>query len=132
MVIDTSAIVAILMDEPEQTIFKEICASVTPIAMSAMTYYESSIVIAAKKRAPGAARLVDDFVHDLDIDVVVATMEDTVAARDAYFRYGRGYHRAALNLADCFAYALAKSRDEPLLFKGDDFAKTDIVPAWTP
>jgi ribonuclease VapC len=132
MVIDTSAIVAILMDEPEQTIFKGICASVTPIAMSAMTYYESSIVIAAKKRAQGAARLVDDFVRDLDIDVVVATMEDTIAARDAYFRYGRGYHRAALNLADCFAYALAKSRNEPLLFKGDDFSKTDIVPAWRP
>ena len=54
------------------------------------------------------------------------------AAREAYFRYGRGYHPARLNLADCFAYALAKTRDEPLLFKGDDFAKTDIVPAWRP
>jgi ribonuclease VapC len=66
------------------------------------------------------------------IKTVELTMDDAVAAREAYFRYGRGYHRAGLNLADCFAYALAKSRNEALLFKGDDFAKTDIVPAWQP
>jgi len=71
-------------------------------------------------------------VRDLSIDVVAVTIDDAVAAREAYFRYGRGYHPARLNLADCFAYALAKMRNEPLLFKGDDFSKTDIVPAWRP
>jgi ribonuclease VapC len=130
MVIDTSAVVAILMDEPEQNIFKQIVAADTTSVMSAMTFYETSIVMAAKKRTRAAARLVDDFVRDLAIDVVVAAVDDVVAAREAYFRYGRGYHPAGLNLADCFAYALAKTRNEPLLFKGDDFSKTDIVPAW--
>jgi ribonuclease VapC len=130
MVIDTSAVVAILMDEPEQNIFKQIVAADTNSAMPAMTFYETSIVMAAKKRTQAAARLVDDFVRDLAIDVVVAAVDDVVAAREAYFRYGRGYHPAGLNLADCFAYALAKTRNEPLLFKGDDFSKTDIVPAW--
>jgi ribonuclease VapC len=132
MVIDTSAVVAILMDEPEQNVFKQILASDTVAVISAMTFYETSIVMAAKKRTQAAARLVDDFVRELAIDVVVVTIDDVVAAREAYFRYGRGYHPARLNLADCFAYALAKMRNEPLLFKGDDFSETDIVPAWRP
>ena len=122
MVIDTSAVVAILMDEPEQNIFKQIVAADTNSAMPAMTFYETSIVMAAKKRTQAAARLVDDFVRDLAIDVVVASVDDVVAAREAYFKYGKGYHAAGLNLADCFAYALAKTRNEPLLFKGDDFS----------
>jgi ribonuclease VapC len=132
MVIDTSAVVAILMDEAEQNIFKQIIAADLTSAMSAMTFYETAIVMVAKKKTPAAARLVDDFVSDLAIDVVVAAVDDVVAAREAYFRYGRGYHPAGLNLADCFAYALAKTRNEPLLFKGNDFSKTDIVPAWRP
>ena len=132
MVIDTSAVVAILMDEPEQNIFKQILASDTIAVISAMTFYETSIVMAAKKRTQAAARLVDDFVRDLSIDVVAITIDDVAAAREAYFRYGRGYHPARLNLADCFAYALAKMRNEPLLFKGADFSETDIVPAWRP
>jgi|SRR5579862_3238832 len=132
MVIDTSAVVAILMDEPEQNIFKQIVAADTTSAMPAMIFYEASIVIATKKRTQAAARLVDDFVRDLAINVVAAALDDVVAAREAYFRYGRGYHPAGLNLADCFAYALAKTRNEPLLFKGDDFSKTDIAPAWQP
>jgi ribonuclease VapC len=132
MVIDTSAVVAILMDEPEQNVFKQILASDTVAVISAMTFYETSVVMAAKKRTQAAACLVDDFVRDLAIDVVAVTIDDVVAAREAYFRYGRGYHPARLNLADCFAYALAKVRNEPLLFKGDDFSETDIVPAWRP
>lgn len=82
--------------------------------------------MAGKKRTPAAAALVDDFVRDLAVDVVMSTMGDVVAVRDAYFKYGRGYHPAALNFADCFSYALAKTRNEPLLFKGEDFSKTDI------
>jgi ribonuclease VapC len=132
MVIDTSAIIAILLDEPEQNVFKGILAAEAVTAMSVMTFYEASIVLAGKKRTPDAARMVDDFVRDLAVDVAAATAEAAAAAREAYFRYGRGYHPAGLNLADCFAYALAKMRNESLLFKGDDFSKTDIVPAWRP
>jgi ribonuclease VapC len=132
MIIDTSAIAAILLDEPEQIIFKRILAAETAIAMSVMTFYEASIVLAGKKRTPDAAGTIDEFVRDLAIDVAAATTEDAVAAREAYFRYGRGYHPAGLNFADCFAYALAKARNEALLFKGDDFSKTDITPAWRP
>lgn len=88
--------------------------------------------MAGKKGTPSAAHFVDEFVRDLEIEIAVATIEDAFAAREAYFRFGRGYHRAGLNLADCFSYALAKSRGAPLLFKGDGFLQTDIAPAWRP
>ena len=71
-------------------------------------------------------------IADLQIEVVSFEAVDIAAARAAYFRFGKGFHPARLNFADCFSYALAKSRDLPLLFKGDDFARTDIVPAWRP
>jgi ribonuclease VapC len=132
MVIDSSAIVAVLMDEAEADIFSRVIAGETKLAMSAVTFHEASIVLAGKKGSPNAAGFVDEFVRDLEIEIAVATIEDALAAREAYFRFGRGYHRAALNLADCFSYALAKSRGAPLLFKGDDFAQTDVAPAWRP
>lgn len=132
MVIDTSAIVAILMDEAEADIFSRLLAGETKLAISAVTFHEASIMMAGKKGSPKAARFVDEFVRDLEIEIAVATIEDAFAAREAYFRFGRGYHRAGLNLADCFSYALAKSRGAPLLFKGDDFSHTDVAPAWRP
>jgi ribonuclease VapC len=132
MVIDTSAIIAILINEPERDIFTQIVAAEPASAISIMTFYEASIVSASKIGTPRAAERVDEFVHQMQIDIVPLTIDDAVAAREAYFRYGRGYHSAGLNLADCFAYALAKTRNEPLLFKGDDFSKTDVVPAWRP
>jgi ribonuclease VapC len=132
MVIDTSAIIAILINEAEREIFTRIVAAEPTAAISIMTFYEASIVTASKTGTPRAAHRVDEFVSQMQIDIVPSTIEDAVAAREAYFRYGRGYHPAGLNLADCFAYALARTRDEPLLFKGDDFSKTDIVPAWRP
>ncbi len=131
MVVDTSAIVAILLGEPESNAFAQILAANPPLAISAITLHEASIVMAGKVRQTGV-RLLDDFLRDMSIEVCGVAIEDAVAAREAYFRYGRGYHAAALNLADCFSYALAKARHEPLLFKGDDFSKTDIVAAWRP
>jgi|SRR5580698_353412 ribonuclease VapC len=128
MVIDTSAIIAILLVEPEMNIFVEILAANPPLAISAATFHEASVVMAGKAKNAGV-RLFDDFIRNLAIEVEPVRIEDAIAAREAYFKYGRGYHAAGLNLADCFAYALAKSRNEPLLFKGDDFSKTDIVPA---
>jgi ribonuclease VapC len=132
MVIDTSAVVAILMSESEQDIFARILSAETVLAMSAVNFHETSVVMAAKKKTPNAAQLVDEFIRELGVDVTSSTFDDALAAREAYFRYGRGYHPAGLNLADCFAYALAKTRNEPLLFKGGDFLQTDIVPAWRP
>ncbi len=131
MVIDTSAIIAILLDEPENETFSKLLSSEAPLAISAVTLHEASIVIAAKKKRTSAARLVDELVVDLTIEVCAVTVDDAMAARDAYFKYGKNYHRAGLNFGDCFAYALAKSRNEPLLFKGDDFSKTDVTAAWS-
>jgi ribonuclease VapC len=131
MVIDTSAIIAILLVEPEINIFVEILAANPPLAISAATFHEASVVMAGKAKKAGV-RLFDDFIRNLAIEVVSVRIEDAIAAREAYFKYGKGYHAAGLNLADCFAYALAKSRNEPLLFKGGDFSKTDIIPAWRP
>ncbi len=130
MVIDTSAVVAILLAEPEQPIFTDILASEPARAMSVMTYYEAALVMAGKKGTPAAAAFVDDFVRDLAVEVIMSTVNDVIAVRKAYFKYGRGYHPAALNFADCFSYALAKARDEPLLFTGEDFSKTDIEAGW--
>jgi len=132
MVIDTSAIVAIIANEPEREIFTEIILAEPVTAISLMTFYEASIVSASKIGTPRGARRIDEFAREMQIDIIPLALEDALAAREAYFKYGRGYHPAGLNLADCFAYALAKTRNVPLLFKGDDFAKTDIVPAWRP
>ena len=129
MVVDTSAIIALLLAEPETNIFAEILAANPPLAISAVTFHETSVVMAGKAKKAGV-RLFDDFIRDLAVEVSPVRIEDALAAREAYFKYGKGYHAAGLNLADCFAYALAKTRSEPLLFKGDDFSKTDIVPAW--
>jgi ribonuclease VapC len=132
MVLDTSAIIAIIFNENECDNFSRLTAANPLLAVSAVSIHEASIVTAGKKRDPNAARLVDNFIRDLVIEVVPVDLASAHAARAAYFRFGKGYHPAGLNLADCFPYALAKARDEPLLFKGSDFLKTDIVAAWRP
>ncbi|MBZ5581623.1 MAG: type II toxin-antitoxin system VapC family toxin [Acidobacteriia bacterium] len=130
MVIDTSAIVAILFGESERETFLGLLAAEPLLVISVVTFHESSIVTAQKKRSPAAAQLVDNLTRDLAIEMIPLDVDGAGAARDAYFRYGRGWHSAGLNLADCFSYSLAKSRDEPLLFKGSDFLQTDVVAAW--
>jgi ribonuclease VapC len=132
MVIDTSAIAAIIFDEPERRTFRELVERETRLAISAMTLHETSVVVVGRKRDTLAAREVDNFLRVFAVEVAAVDAEDARAAREAYFRYGKGFHPAGLNLADCFSYTLAKFRNEPLLFKGDDFLKTDIVPAWRP
>jgi ribonuclease VapC len=132
MVIDTSAIIAVLSVEAERNLFLEMMEADTGLMMSAVTLHESSIVIASRKGSAHAATLVDEFIDAMPVRVVPLDREAAVAARAAYFRFGRGYHPAQLNMGDCFSYSLAKARNLPLLFKGDDFAKTDIVPAWRP
>jgi len=132
MVIDTSAVIAIVVKERELQIFTDIIAADPSTAMSIMTFYEASVVAATKIGSSRGARRVDDLVREMQIETVASTIDDALAAREAYFRFGKGYHPAGLNLADCFSYALAKARNDTLLFKGDDFSKTDIVPAWRP
>jgi ribonuclease VapC len=132
MVLDASAIVAMIFGEPERQALVDIVAEKSVLVVSAVTLHEASIVVAGKKRDPRAVELVDALIRSLAIEVAAVTAEDAIAARSAYFRFGRSWHPAGLNLADCFSYALAKARDEPLLFKGTDFAKTDVVPAWRP
>ena len=132
MVVDTSAIIALLFQEPERSSFLEIFVHETRLAISAVALLETSVVAARRKRDQLAAVELDNMLRRFDIEIVATDADGARSARDAYFRYGKGYHPAGLNLADCFSYALAKARDEPLLFKGDDFLKTDIVPAWRP
>lgn len=132
MVLDTSAIIAMIFDEPEREAFLGVVAGNATLAISAATLYESSIVAFGKKPDQLVLRKVDNFLNEFSVTIVPLDTEGARLARDAYLRFGKGFHPAGLNLADCFPYSLAKSRNEPLLFKGSDFLKTDIVPAWRP
>ena len=127
IVVDTSIIVAIIREETEASVFIDILDD-TAAVMSAVSYVETQIVIAGRK--PHAdPRRVELIAGDLGIEIIDVTRDQADAAVRAFLLYGRGRHRARLNLADCFSYALAKSRGLPLLFTGDDFARTDIVAA---
>lgn len=125
MVLDSSAVLAILTNEPERRAFNEAIEAAESKAMSAATFVETSIVI--------EARFGGDGVHDLDhflglaqIEMVPVDSEQAYVARRAFSSFGKGRHPAGLNFGDCFSYALAKVRGERLLCKGEDFAKTDI------
>lgn len=126
MVIDTSALIAILADEPEGDRFIEVIADAPRAKMSAASYVETGIVL---ERFPDHADGLDDLLNALGIDIVPLSVIQARLAREAFRVYGRGRHAAALNFGDCFSYALAKSAEAPLLFKGNDFARTDIKPA---
>jgi|SRR6185436_8785455 len=125
MVIDTSVLIAILGDETDAPRF-EVAIEREPVRMiSAGTLLEASIVIEARYGEAGGREL-DLLIHKAQIEVVPFDQEQAELARDAYRRYGKGRHAAALNYGDCFAYALCSARGEPLLFKGDDFVQTDL------
>lgn len=126
MVIDTSALVAILRDEAERRAFIDAIDAAEVRLISAATFVEISIVIEARLGADGA-RALDQFLSRAAIEIVPVDLAQAQSARDAYVRFGRGRHRAGLNYGDCFAYALASARGEPLLFKGDDFVHTDVA-----
>ena len=128
MVIDTSAIVAVLCDEPEAEQFEQLLVADPVRLVSAGTLLEAGIVIEAKLGEAGSGEL-DLWLHKLKAEIVPVTEEHVSLAREAFHRFGKGRHKAGLNFGDCFAYALAIETGEPLLFKGDDFAKTDVVPA---
>jgi ribonuclease VapC len=125
MVIDTSALVAMLNDEPEAQRFEAAVETDHIRLMSTASYLETAIVIETRFGEPGGREL-DLWLHRAAVDLVSVDADQADAARIAYRCYGRGRHRAGLNYGDCFSYALAKVSGQPLLFKGDDFARTDI------
>lgn len=127
MVLDTSALLAILLDEPERRAFNEAIASAAVRRLSVASFVEISIVLEARHGADGLRNL-DLFLERARIELVPVDFEQGRAARLAFSRFGKGRHPAALNYGDCFAYALATRLAEPLLFKGDDFARTDVSP----
>jgi ribonuclease VapC len=131
MVIDTSAIVAILFDETERRDFDRLIAEDDVRLISAVTRVEAAFVIEGRTRDVGRARL-DRFFTLNGIEIVAVTSEQAELAVETFRRYGKGRHPVGLNIGDCFSYALAKATGEPLLFKGNDFSKTDIVPAYRP
>jgi ribonuclease VapC len=128
MVMDTSALVAILQDEPERRRFNEAIEAAPLCHISAATLVEISIVVEARHGAEGI-RDLDLFIAAAGILPVPVDAEQALAAREAFRRYGKGRHAAGLNFGDCFSYALARVRDEPLFFKGLDFPQTDVLVA---
>jgi len=128
MVLDTSALLAILFDEPERRSFNEAIEAAGDRLLSVATLVETSIVLEVRYGAEGV-RDLDEFLGTAGITVVPVDADQGQLARQAYRRYGKGRHAAGLNFGDCFSYALAKSVNESLLYKGMDFAKTDIPPA---
>ncbi len=125
MVLDTSALLALLFDEREAEEFRAAVEEDTSRLVSAATLLETALVIEARKGEPGGREL-DALIHKAEIVVVAVDAEHVSEARRAYRRFGKGRHAAGLNFGDVFAYALARTSGEPLLFKGGDFAKTDI------
>ena len=129
MIIDTSALVAILRDESDARRFAEAIEGATVRRMSAATYVEVAAVIDGA-RDPVASRRLDELLQVATITVEAVTEEQARIARAAYRDFGRGSgHAAGLNFGDCLAYALAIALGEPLLFKGDDFSRTDVAAA---
>ena len=128
MIVDASAILAVLFDEPEKAEFRDMLLMTPELAMSPVNYLEAA-VRADDKRHPAKGAQLDALLAGFGIQIVAVTADQAKHAREAYQRYGKGKHEAKLNLGDCFAYALAKARGEPLLFKGDDFRLTDVEAA---
>jgi ribonuclease VapC len=126
MVIDTSALLAILLQEADAESFAKAIASAEPRLLSAANLVEAGIVAEARAGADGA-RDLDLLVVKSKIEVRPVTVEQAELARLAFRKFGKGCHPAGLNFGDCFAYALAKDTGEPLLFKGNDFNHTDIA-----
>jgi ribonuclease VapC len=128
--VDTSAIIAILKYEPEVATFLRCITDSDVACLSAVSFQEASVVLAGSTGDAEVWRDLDALVSVFDMEIVPYTENFVLVARNAFLRFGKGRgHPAQLNFADCASYALAKSLNIPLLFKGVDFARTDIVPA---
>ena len=127
MIVDASAVITILRAEPEAPAMARALDCEDSFRISVVNYVEAAIVIDSG-RDPIASRRFDDFCRETPLIIEPVTVEQGRVAREAYRDFGKGRHRAGLNLGDCFAYALARVTGEPLLFKGGDFGHTDIQP----
>jgi ribonuclease VapC len=128
MVLDTSALLAILQDEPERRAMNEAIEAADTRTISAATFVEASMIAESRYGADGV-RGLDLFIAKAQMTLAPVDVEQAHLAREAFRKYGKGRHRAGLDFGDCFSYALARSLNEPLLFKGDDFGHTDVSPA---
>jgi ribonuclease VapC len=125
IVVDTSALMALLLDEPGAETIADILANDADVSISAVTLAEARIVAARR----GLAAEMNDLAEGLGFDVETATADTAKRVADAYAVWGKGIHPAALNFGDCFAYVTAMSRNAPLLYVGEDFARTDVQSA---
>ena len=129
MVVDTSALLAVLLDEPERDRFIALLADAEDPLISAATLVEASIVMQAKTGDDGVGDL-DELLAAAAVRCVAVDSAQANLARDAFARFGKRRAPAGLNFGDCFSYALARATDRPLLFKGSDFSRTDVTPAF--
>jgi ribonuclease VapC len=128
IVVDTSALIAILDKEPDAALYAEAIAEADSPLISAATLLELHIVM-LNRHGGRAGQLVDRLIQDAGFQIEHFTAQHLELAREAYARYGKGRNSAGLNYGDCFSYALAKATGLPLLFKGEDFSKTDLLAA---
>ena len=128
MVIDSSALLAIIFEEPDASIYLSAILNSDNCLVSAASLVETSMV-SLRLRSPDPIALLDDLVNRTETIVAPVDHEQALLAREAFRRFGKGRHKAGLNFGDCFAYALAKQTGEPLLYKGSNFSLTDIVSA---
>ena len=126
MIVDSSAIMAIILNEPDEPAIVEAMLDAQRLLMSSATWLESGIIV-DRHRNPDLAGRFGALIAELAIEIVPVSADHARIARDAHARFGRGVHRARLNYGDCFSYALARQTREPLLCKGDDFIHTDIA-----
>ena len=128
MILDTSALVAILYREPEAVAFAQVIHDAVTCRISVANWVELSIVI-ERQLGPDGMRQAEALLRRANIIIEPLTVEHGHLTRQAFLDFGKGRHKAALNFGDCFSYALAKATGEPLLFKGEDFSRTDIAAA---
>ena len=127
MILDTSALAAIFFGEPEAALYTQLIYEADRCLISAANFLELSIVIEGQI-GPDASRQCDTFFRRAEIIIEPVTVDQAYLARQAFFDFGKGRHSAGLNFGDCYSYALATITGEPLLFKGEDFKRTDITP----
>lgn len=129
MIVDSSAVIAILAEEPEAPDFSDKLAAANTLRMSVANFFEAAIVLDSKRNS-AISRKLDELVRSAGIHLAAVDEMQARIAREAYRDFGKGSgHKAQLNFGDCFAYALAKATNEPLLFKGTDFSQTDVQTA---
>ena len=128
MIVDSSAFITLLRNEPGWEEYMAVMVDARTLVTSAATLLETAMV-AEGQGGDKAALDLDSLIRRLDVDIVAFTAEHAALAREGFRRFGKGRHPAGLNFGDCFAYALAREREEPLLFKGRDFAQTDVKAA---